>query len=1079
MQTVTRETKFKTTAKKDEIKFKIDDVNPEIIIKIVSDTYPNPRRTVSTEYVQNGADSHRWANKSHIPLDIQLPTKLDPNFVVRDYGIGMSEKDIIDTFAYVFRSTKNENDKDAGGFGIGKLAFGAYTGIMFLDLYSGTEMRKYLVRLKDGYAGCQEQFVEKSDEPKGVKVTIPVMTKDADYFRDVAPFQYGFMSTRPNISEEPDFFEEFDNWMLENVLLRTKDDKEILYTCNLISLPPMIEDHTSSPQALIGGLPFDLNLKTLGQNTKTKADKDALELLKDRFFTLQFGIGEVDVVPSRDNLKYNLKTCRAVLNRLCNLHECVRAHVQTEIKNIPELGKLWDRTKVFIEQGLMTQEDVNALTWKGHVGAVAAFQKLLNDAKNSGNYSTKHIKFTEGSAYVHSNCDRDSFNPDTTDERLQSIEYIWPADSCKILHELEHWMYTHVGYTRMQRIPCRAFVLGKDTIVRCRNIHSCLHTLTFGSERGTLLPNTPAVRIYVADKACGKGNADKLISHWIHNAYYEKNKIKFPFSSSIMLYLDSDISYKDFVDHLVLSELGLKQDMFVDVSKLPKPASLTKIGIGPRIGSKTGTEFSENTMFLFNMLGSSPRDKFNDSFWFSASKVELDALDADDAVELVYVRVKAFQPQRHDPKIDGKIDRRCALEIQPRYGSSAFKDKLRALERTLGAGKKLRLIGVKPKVKMEKLPQIKHMEAMTEQRLKDYFEKIPSVPPKAMTEEFLLTRALNLGLNDYDERFKTPQALKNMKRIPALRELKTIYDNCRKVFVVRSSTLSEKRIHEILGAIAHISDLRVSMHTPYKNRIETYKATTGTVFPRITLKTSVTAGAADYVGSYPYIHKPHSTEHMHRFFWKRFWGEARELPMFKTEEDFTKWVSGFSNNLSKASKSIKHVVDTTNKCWEQLAQRAENGIALADKLFEASDVERFKRKLSALTSSRVFMNHDPHPQSILKYDGTLIGEGGPCNKNELQPLYTFSFLLAVLWVMLEDPFDLADAAHVYTKLQPSTTLYRPESQWSNADWVTGCYYASRWLDLTCIAMLENLKGLPKLDKEKIRLISDFENIKTD
>jgi hypothetical protein len=81
--------------------------------------------------------------------------------------------------------------------------------------------------------------------------------------------------------------------------------------------------------------------------------------------------------------------------------------------------------------------------------------------------------------------------------------------------------------------------------------------------------------------------------------------------------------------------------------------------------------------------------------------------------------------------------------------------------------------------------------------------------------------------------------------------------------------------------------------------------------------------------------------------------------------------------------------------------------------------------------------------------------------------------------MLEDPFDLADVAQVYTKLQPSTTLYRPESQWSNDDWVTGCYYASRWLDLTCIAMLENLKGLPKLDKEQIRLISDFENIKKD
>lgn len=1068
MEVATKEAKFKSTASKEEIKFQIDDVHPEIIIKIVSDTYPNPRRTVSTEYVQNGIDSHKLAGKAHVPLDIQLPTQLDPRLVYRDYGVGMTEKDIKDTFTYVFRSTKNTDNDTLGGFGIGKLVFGAYSGIMHLDLYDGKTRRNYLVRLKDGFAGCQEQFVEACDEPRGVQVTIPVLTDDVDYFRKVAPFQYGFLDVKPNIIEEPDFFEESEAWLGENELLRTADGRGRLYkvAANSNTLPDWIHEHTVSPQALLGGLPFDLNLRTLEQNTKTEADKAAIELFKERFFVLDFEPGEVDIVPSRDNLKYNLKTCRAVLDRLCKLHERVLEYIQNDLKNIPELGKVWDVANEFRRLGLLGTRDMKQLVWNGEPGALAAFDKLIKTAQDSGSMAIKFTRFTETASNLKPKYDRDLFDPTTHDQL--NVEYLWEVSDCKQLHELEHWLYTNVKYTRLQRKPWRSWVTKKELLVRCNNIRACLLFLTLGSKDGALLRNGEDTRVYVADSDCGTGDADKRLSLLINEDYYKKHNKPFPFESSVALYLEPGVTYDEFVNHLLDAKLGLKRDMFVNIAKLPKPASAPSSG--GRSSNKTGTAFSENTMFFFNKNALSPSDSFNNKFWLPAGAEKLDELDKDKDVELVYVRVKAFRPCNLDPVVDTKAttSHTKAIEVS---SSAAFKRLIHQLNKLVSSNKRVELIGVKPKVKMDKFSQIKHLETFLEEAVHRLLQNVPDTPPKSLSEEFVLTHAIRKGLAQVSEELKSESAKASMKQIPAAQKLREVFEAMRKAFQVRAGTLSEKRSNDIINSVDTVTGLGLKLTRDAQKKLDAYSGVRNGDFASITETVSPDGLCRAISPSHWYRFGHQTKSPAQHLLWGNLRKAVKSLSLFKSDADFTAWLERFNDALRGGYESPEQVNDLVLMCYQQQARHAEKGIEALEKHLP-DKAEDARNKLNKITSNGQFFNvqkgHEDHLCSdkkpilnvSVKYDQT--------------PLKVFAFVLYGVWRVLGDQNKMVKDSCRFDDT-PSFALGRHLNS-NDSKWLESPEMTHRWLDLRCLSKLEKLKPLPKMDKQTIKVISDLASL---
>ena len=110
----------------ESIPFSIGDSS--IIIDIIrKKIYNHPIRTMVQEYLSNAKDACIEVGKDSDAIEVTLPTSLNPQFCVRDYGVGMSDERVKDVFVRYGISTKRETNKQLGCFGIGAKSGWAYT----------------------------------------------------------------------------------------------------------------------------------------------------------------------------------------------------------------------------------------------------------------------------------------------------------------------------------------------------------------------------------------------------------------------------------------------------------------------------------------------------------------------------------------------------------------------------------------------------------------------------------------------------------------------------------------------------------------------------------------------------------------------------------------------------------------------------------------------------------------------------------------------------------------------------------------------------------------------------------------
>jgi len=699
MNLLTNDTQHHTNNPNKQIDFKVDTLRPELMIKMVSDMYPNPRRTLLTEYVQNAMDSHRQRAErdpdwSPHPIEITLPTDETPEYVVRDFGVGMTEEDIENTFRYVFRSTKNSNPDDLGGFGIGKLVFGAYTGVMFLDLYDGAERHNFLFRLKDGFAGAQKQFSRACDEERGVRVTIPVLTRDVVYFRNVAVFQYGFMREQPLITGQPDFFKEFNQWCKGEKIYATDDECGVLYAKN--ELPEYVSKHAGDrepqPQALIGGLPFNINLTTLGENVSENAAQTKLiKRFSDQFFTFWFDSSEVDIVPSRDNLKYNEKTCRALIRRLRELDDALQVYFNELIdSDNVTLLESYRALEQLLSQKIISSDMVDPMSWRAQPsGWFKQVQELRNTMRSGG-----ESRFTNDTAAIAATGFRRGTSRKFNDSKLCDM---FGADTP--LNQMVEFLVDTISGVRGQR----------------RTRHSWYNNLAgtrqpFDDIRANLLPFTAhiddhwheATFVVAAEDEITKVEAGRRINYQLAqnvnpgDLHMTKN--------TVVLYLNAGVTYQQFVDKLVGMEIGIDPLRFVNANTLqvvPATVSVSSNRGSFTPGNSGMTHFGLNNLFLLSDKGESPSEKFNATFWDALEDPEKELKEMRDANKLILlVDVKAYYPV-----IDDAMEKCVAKVFVPeRFRENMLGDSTRFRKLVMFveevSGKSVRIVGVKDRTKL-------------------------------------------------------------------------------------------------------------------------------------------------------------------------------------------------------------------------------------------------------------------------------------------------------------------------------------------------------------------------------------------
>ena len=101
--------------------FAVGDIN--FIVDMFADkVYTKKERAVIRELACNAHDSHVMAGTTDVPFDVHLPTQLESWFSIRDYGTGLSDRDIRNVFSGIGISTKRDSNEVIGCFGIGSLS---------------------------------------------------------------------------------------------------------------------------------------------------------------------------------------------------------------------------------------------------------------------------------------------------------------------------------------------------------------------------------------------------------------------------------------------------------------------------------------------------------------------------------------------------------------------------------------------------------------------------------------------------------------------------------------------------------------------------------------------------------------------------------------------------------------------------------------------------------------------------------------------------------------------------------------------------------------------------------------------
>lgn len=159
--------------------------NSPIAFEILSSKlYSNANMAVIRELLCNAYDSHKACGKQDVPIHVQLPSYLDRNFVIRDYGLGLSKEDVIDLYTTFFHSTKADSNDFTGCFGLGSKTPFSYTDAFTVTSYWNGIKYIFIAAKKDGYPNIYCVNEEDTDECNGLQISIPVKDGDDYVFKD-------------------------------------------------------------------------------------------------------------------------------------------------------------------------------------------------------------------------------------------------------------------------------------------------------------------------------------------------------------------------------------------------------------------------------------------------------------------------------------------------------------------------------------------------------------------------------------------------------------------------------------------------------------------------------------------------------------------------------------------------------------------------------------------------------------------------------------------------------------------------------------------------------------------------------
>jgi hypothetical protein len=302
------------------------------MFKILSDSlYSDKVMAVIRELATNAYDSHVSAGNKN-PFLVKLPTAADPNFSVRDYGTGLSQKDMENLYTTYGASNKNDSNDFVGCLGLGSKSPFAYTKSFTTTSYFNGKQYTYIAAIDD--AGVPTlNLIHSTDttEPNGLEISFAVKQYDFQEFsqKAIRVFHYFRMKPIINGGVHWDFTKEYSQ---RNVVI----DGDGWRVCRLnndnMKFPNNYYRIQSGVIALMGNIAYPVEVSHLVGEEKAetpdhiakwnrafnKADIASWKsfvgeiINQGLYLELDFGIGELEMDVSREGLQYTKGVVKAL-----------------------------------------------------------------------------------------------------------------------------------------------------------------------------------------------------------------------------------------------------------------------------------------------------------------------------------------------------------------------------------------------------------------------------------------------------------------------------------------------------------------------------------------------------------------------------------------------------------------------------------------------------------------------------------------------------------------------------------------------------------------------------------------------
>lgn len=314
-----------------------------LLILLRDKIYSNKVLAVLREYATNAWDAHVDAGLPYLPIKVVLPTPLDPNLTIRDYGKGLTRDEVEHVYILYGKSLKRSDSKQAGTFGVGAKAAHAYTDQYTITSFNNGVKRVYVAVLDETHIGQCHLLSEESTDESGMEIRVPVRAGDIERFREEARWLFAAFQPPP----------ELKNLVLEFVSYPVLKSPG----CLLPIKHPFAE---RGWVAVMGCVPYKLDLAAC----ELPADLSHLRNVKGG--VLVFEMGEVDFAVSRETLDYTPRTKAAVA-------KAIRAVTDLEMQALKAqftLGGGWERRQKWAQIMKSSRKDLAT--------ALALFSEKVN-----------------------------------------------------------------------------------------------------------------------------------------------------------------------------------------------------------------------------------------------------------------------------------------------------------------------------------------------------------------------------------------------------------------------------------------------------------------------------------------------------------------------------------------------------------------------------------------------------------------------------------------------------------------------------------------------------------------------------